>query len=506
MPNSLYRFFEFVPASLAWSTLILVVVASRYIPTAAAIFIILFDIYWLLKTIYLSLHLRYSFIKMRRYLKVDWLRRLEELSGAGDWRDIYHLVIFPMYKESYEVVRGSFDSLRQMNYPKDKFIVVLSAEERGGEEAKEILKKIGEEFGRDFFKFMTTVHPADLPGELQGKGSHETWAAKEAKKIIIDPAGIDYEKILVSVFDVDTQVPPNYFGRLTYAFFTAEHPQRSSYQPIPLFNNNIFEAPVMARVVALSATFWHMMQQARPERLRTFSSHSMPFKALVEIGFWQEDIVSEDSRIFWQCYLHYNGDWRVVPLFYPVSMDANVAPTFWGTMANIYRQQRRWGWGIENIPYILHGFVKNKAIPLKKKLYWSFHEVEGFHSWATNALIIFALGWLPIFLGGEIFNETILSFSLPKITRTIMTLAMVGIASSAILGLILLPPKPDWFKRRHYLLYLLQWLFIPVSLIVFGAFPALEAQTRLMLGGRFRLDYWFTPKHRRKPVARKEEV
>ena len=137
---SLHRFFELVPASLAWSTLVIVVLASRYVPTAAAIFIILFDGYWLLKTIYLSLHLRYSFMQMRRYLKIDWLRRLEELSGAGDWRNIYHLVIFPMYKEPYEVVKGSFDSLRRMNYPKDKFIVVLSAEERGGEEAKEILK------------------------------------------------------------------------------------------------------------------------------------------------------------------------------------------------------------------------------------------------------------------------------------------------------------------------------------------------------------------------------
>src|SRR3989304_9149812 len=98
MPNSLYRFFEFVPASLAWSTLILVVVASRYIPTAAAIFIILFDIYWLLKTIYLSLQLRYSFIKMRRYLKIDWVRRLEELSGAGDWRGICHPIVFSLCK------------------------------------------------------------------------------------------------------------------------------------------------------------------------------------------------------------------------------------------------------------------------------------------------------------------------------------------------------------------------------------------------------------------------
>src|SRR3989344_865472 len=138
---TLYRFFELVPAILAWSTLIIVVFASRYLPAAVAIFIILFDIYWLLKTIYLSLHLRYSFMKMRQYLKIDWLEKVKEING---WQDIHHLVVLPMYREPYGVVKESFDSLRRMNYPKDKFIVVLSAEERGGDEAKEVLRKIEE--------------------------------------------------------------------------------------------------------------------------------------------------------------------------------------------------------------------------------------------------------------------------------------------------------------------------------------------------------------------------
>jgi cellulose synthase/poly-beta-1,6-N-acetylglucosamine synthase-like glycosyltransferase len=436
---------------------------------------------------------------MRRNLKINWLTEVQQLTTVPRWDEIYHLVILPMYREPYEVVRDSFSSLRRMNYPKDKFIVVLAIEERAGEEARTVAEKIEAEFGGDFFRFLVTTHPANLPNEIPGKGANETWAAKEVKRLMIDPLGIDYEKIMVSVFDIDTQVEPDFFGRLTYCFLTHPRRQRASYQPIPLFVNNIFEAPALARVVAFSSTFWQMMQQSRPERLTTFSSHSMPFKALVEIGFWQTDIVSEDSRIFWQCYLHYNGDWRVVPLRYPVYMDANVAPTFWRTMINLYRQQRRWGWGAENIPYMLSGFMKNKMIPWSRKLYWGFNVVEGFHSWATNALLIFALGWLPIFLGSKEFNTTLLSFSLPEITRTIMTLASIGIVSSAILGIILLPPKPVWFRPKHYFLYFIQWALMPVTLIMFGTFPALEAQTRLMLGGRFRLGFWVTPKTRQNP-------
>jgi cellulose synthase/poly-beta-1,6-N-acetylglucosamine synthase-like glycosyltransferase len=505
-----YRFFEILPGLLAWLTIALLFLLSWLVPVFAAIFIIFFDIYWFFKIIYLSFHLRAAFFKIRKNLKTNWLRRLDELTSrvgapteaselekqAMDWQGVYHLVILPMYKEPYELVKETFESIINTNYPKDKFIVALGTEEKAGSPAKEIARKIEKEFGAQFFKFITTDHPTNLPGEIPGKGSNQTWIAKQVKKEIIDPLKIPYENVLASVFDVDTYIYPEYFGILTYNFLTCEHPQRSSFQPVPLFANNIFQAPALGRVIAFSSTFWQMIQQARAERLTTFSSHSMPFKAIVEIGFWHTNVVSEDSRIFWQCYLQYSGDWRVVPLYYLISMDANIAPTFWQTMANLYKQQRRWGWGAENIAYMLDGFLKNPKIPRVKKWYWGFTVIESFHSWATNALIIFALGWLPIFLGGAHFNFSLLSYNLPQVTRFIMTLAMIGIATSAILSVILLPPKPKWFKKRHYILYFFQWILMPITIIFFGAFPGLEAQTRLMLGGKWRLGFWPTPKHR----------
>ncbi len=487
------RLFEFFPGTLSWSTLFLVVFLSWQKPVWIAFFIIIFDVYWLCKSIYLSFHLRSTFSRMKEAMKMNWRERLDIFAH---WKSIHHLVILPMATEPYEVVRDSFSSLAKSNYPLEKLLVVLAIEARAGAEARSTADRIIGEFSDFFPNLLATVHPSDLSGEIPGKGSNEAWSAKEAKEKMIDRLGIPYENVLVSVFDVDTQIYPEYFGCLAYNFLTSEHPQRSSYQPIPLFTNNIYQAPALARVISFSATFWQMMQQSRPERLTTFSSHAMPFKALMEIGYWQKDIVSEDSRIFWQCYLHYDGDWRVVPLFYNVSMDANVAPTFWGTMVNLYKQQRRWAWGAENIPYMFEGFRKNGKIPMSAKLYWSFHGIEGFHSWATNSLIIFALGWLPVLIGTGDFNQSVLSYNLPSITRYIMSFASLGIISSAILSVVLLPPKPEGIRLRHYALYLLQWALMPVTLILFGAFPALEAQTRLMLGGKYKLGFWVTPKGR----------
>jgi cellulose synthase/poly-beta-1,6-N-acetylglucosamine synthase-like glycosyltransferase len=506
------RFFEIVPGTLAWLTFIAMVFFSWLLPIWVSIFIILFDTYWLMKTVYLAFHLRATFSEMQRVMKVDWLAKvkelglarktndLEEAARVRSWSDIYHLVILPMYNEPYEVVRESFESLAKINYPKEKLIVVLALEEAAGDAAKRIGERIEQEYGAMFARFLVTVHPAGLPDEIPGKGSNESWAGWRAKEKLIDPMGIPYADLLVSVFDVDTQVYPEYFGRLTYVFLKAEHPQRSIFQPIPLFVNNVYEAPAIARVVAFSTTFWQMMQQSRPERLTSFSSQSIPFQTLLDIGFWQRDIVSEDSRVFWQGFLRYHGDFRVVPLFYPVSMDANVASTFWGTMKNIYKQQRRWAWGSENISYMMDGFSRDPEIPAAKKRYWTFNNIEGFHSWATNSLMIFALGWLPLALGGRHFGESLLSYSLPRITRWIISLSMVGIVSSAILSIILMPKKPGGLTISDYFLYFLQWVFMPVTLIIFGAFPAVEAETRLMLGGKFRLGFWVTPKGRKEKI------
>jgi len=497
----LYRTLEILPGFLAWATLFIIVILSFKKPVWIALFIIAFDVYWLIKTAYLSFHLRVSYNKLRQNLKIDWLKELSvlpvdkyRLQNLKSWQDIYHIIFIPIFKEDFSILSASLESLLRTNYPKSKIAVVLCWEERGDETTKETVKRAEFEYGNKFFKFLSVMHPADLTNEIPGKGSNTAYAAKVVKEVLIDKLAASYDKILVSNFDIDTVVFPEYFGILTHAFLTSEKPLRASYQPIPLYINNIWEAPSFARVVAFSATFWHTIKQEKSETATTFSSHSMPFQALVDVGFWQKNMVSEDSRIFWQCFLRYDGDYKVVPLYYPVSMDANVAPKTWETFKNVYKQQRRWGYGVENVPYFLFGFFKNKRIPKLKKWHYGFMIVEGFHSWATNALIIFLLGWLPVIVGGEVFNRTILSFNLPYITRFIMTLSMAGLVSTAVLSIILLPPRPPKFGKFKYFWMVLQWVLFPVTTIGLGLLPGLEAQTRLMLGKY--MSFWVTPKHR----------
>ena len=138
---------------------------------------------------------------------------------------------------------------------------------------------------------------------------------------------------------------------------------------------------------------------------------------------------------------------------------------------------------------------KNKKIAFRTKLRISLLQIEGFWSLATNPIMIFLLGWLPVVLGGDRFNKTILSYNLPFLTRNIMIIAMLGLILSATIFISFLPERPKEKGKYSSLSMIFQWVLIPFTITIFGAFPGLEAQTRLMFGKY--LGFWVTPKHRK---------
>lgn len=515
------RIFEIIPAVLAWGTLGGLTILALVIPFWVAIFVIAFDVYVLIRAVYMSIHLVYAYRRMRAGRNIDWNARCRGIEGDKEqyyqaikeklheaqgqqkkqlkqhlkeieeqkkqnrssvsYEDIHHVVVIPTYNEPLQIVQSSLVALQNVDFPHERLHVVVGFEERAGKEAQHKARILEQEFGNTFGTFLTTTHPDGLPGERQVKSANATWAIQKLEAAIARHA-IPIENILVSNFDSDTVVSREYFAHLTYMFMTSPDPYHTSYQPLPMYNNNVWDAPAFSRVIATGSTFWQMIESTRPERLVTFSSHSMTLKALKEVGYWQKDIISEDSRIFWQCLLKYDGNYTTQPLYTTVSMDAALAPTWWQTFKNQYKQKRRWAWGIENFPYLAEGFWKNKRIPRITKARYIIRTLEGHYSWATTAIIVAGLGWLPVFFGGAEFHATVLSYSLPYVARGIMTVAMLGLFVSMLLTLQLLPPRPETHSKWRYAGMTLQWALVPIIATVLSALPALDAETRLMLG------------------------
>ncbi len=486
----IYRICEMVPGILVWLTFAAAILVSLIKPLWAIYFIIIFDLYWLFRVTYLMIHVLMSWHKYRGSLKINWLVKAK---NQQYFNDIYHIIFLPTYKEPLSVLKTTFKALTQIDYPLDKLIVVLAGEKRDEANFLNNAQIIKQQFADKFFKFLITVHPDNIVGEIAGKGSNINWAGKRTQELI-DQLKLPYKNIVVTTLDVDSCVHPMYFAHLTYIFLTHKNPWRTSYQPVALYNNNIWESYPITRVVANSTTFWLLSDMARPERLFTFSSHSMSWQALVDVGFWQNDIVTEDSRIFWQCFVRYHGDYSVTPLYIPVSMDTVYTGSFWQTMINQYKQQRRWAYGAENLPYLIIYSLKQKTIPFIKKLRYLWNMLEGYYSWATAPIIIFILGRLPLYFLDEVESGSMIVNNAPITLQWLMGIAMFGLVVSAILSTILLPPRPAKKGYYTYVIMILQWILFPIAMIIFGAIPATDSQTRLLLGKY--LGFWVTTKER----------
>ncbi len=495
-----YRLLEIIPGATLWLSFLLVISLSFVKPLWIIYFILVYDLYWFIRIAYFVLYL---FISLRRYRAVNKINWLDEVKKIGNYEKYYHVVIMATYRENYKVLHTTMQGLVNSNYDTKKLIIIFTREcgQRAGqafeEEFHQSMRKIKQEFDGKFYNILGYIHPLPPPDELQGKGSNCTWAMKKFKAEVVDAENIPVEDIVVSNFDSDTYIYPQYFARLTYLWLTADNPHKHSYQPLTLYNNNIWDAPSFARVVASSTTFWLMADKARPERLFTFSSHSMSFKTLIEVGYWETNIVTEDSRIFLQCFVHFNGDYSTIPMHVPISMDTVMGETLWQTIKGQYKQMRRWAWSVEHFPWMITRFFNNKNIPWLKKFRYLFNQTEGQFSWATGPIFMLVLGRLPLYVASYRHMESALVQNAPFIMEFIMVLAMAGVVFSAVINVFFLPDRPAKYKKIKWLAMILQWFLLPITMIAFGSIPATDAQTRLMLGGKFRLGFDVTQKHRR---------
>ena len=541
------RTLEIIPGTLTWITLIGMIVLSFALPIWIAVFIIMFDIYWIFRTIYITY---YSIVAYRRFQngkKVDWWERcqniihpleyeknlsdrisslkegLKEITfgesrkvkheisrlieykkdvhriiSAGheilDWRKIVHVVLLPTANEPAEVIEPAIQAVMDCNFPNHQIIILLATEEREPEQQRmEKVNYLQDKFKGVFKEFMVTTHEVET-GEMKCKASNATYAAKKLM-VYLDEHDIDYTRVIFSNFDCDSVCHPQYFAALTYAYITDPKRLQRSYQPLPMYHNNLWDTNAFVRVIVTGSSFWHMFQSTRQEMV-TFSSHSEPFDTLVKVNFWPLNMISEDSIIYWKCYAYYHGDYKVMPIYLPVSLDAVLAETYWKTIKNQYKQKRRWAYGIENFPVIMRALWPDKKIKTSKKLSIAFEMLEGHHSWATSAFILAILGWLPLIFGGATFNESVLAHNLPFVTRYLMTLAMGGLIISMFLNFFLLPPRPAKYSKKRYIYMFLQWFLAPIIAPTLGAMPAIDSQTRILFKKYFG-EFWVTEKIRK---------
>jgi len=207
-----FRLLEIIPGAILWAALIAPFIFAFTAPLAVTIFIVLFDVYWLLRSLSYGDILLRGYLRFKKSLATKWMSKLHELEelpeeervsiGIPDWKDIYHAIILTTYREEASILEASLDSALAAQYPKDKIIVVLATEGRVHDHATQIAATLQAKYGNSFFKFYVTEHPDGIVGEVKAKGANATWAAKQLVKEM-EAEGISLENVVVTTADAD---------------------------------------------------------------------------------------------------------------------------------------------------------------------------------------------------------------------------------------------------------------------------------------------------------------
>lgn len=504
-----YRCFEILPGALTYIIIALPIILGIFSPEIAAYFIIAYIVLSFIRSIGINIRSLQGYHQMQVHQKLPWeslLSDLEQLQpttrGAPKWHarnlrrvekymlhtrtlpsEVYHAVLIASVNETRDILEPTVKSVLDSQFDPKKVIVIMAYEARGESGLEQVNESLVKDYGKHFYHMEAVKHPDQIPGEVKGKGGNVTFAGRRLQEFI-EERGIDPLKVLVTTLDSDNRPHKKYFEALTYTYCSTEDPKHASYQPITLYSNNIWDAPAPMRVVATGNSIWNTILSMRPHLLRNFSAHSQPMAALLDTDFWSVRTVVEDGHQFWRTYFTYDSNYVVFPVFVPIYQDAVLTDKYKKTLIAQFYQVRRWAYGASDIAYVFNqGFLKKNSIPKHKVAAKLLRLTESHISWSTTPIILLLAAW-PLFLF-HVSNQNAVGYlanELPPISSSILRVAMVGIAITLFLSIKFLPPKPERYKRRRTVWMVLQWGFLFITPIIYGACAAINSQTRLMFG------------------------
>lgn len=489
--NALERILEILPGGLTWIALTSPIWLSFTLPYAVAYLILIADVYWLLTAFRIAVLILLGYKKMQWAKKQDWQKLLQK--DYPNWEKYYQLILVPTYKEALYILKPTFDAIINSKYPRKKIFIAVGFEERDDpqkiEETKEYLKKIEGKIAGVF----TSIHPYNLPGEVAGQGSNKNWMVKHLVPEL-EKKGVKIDDVFVTTLDADFVIHPQFLSGALHKYLSLPESIRDkrTFTGVFLYHNNYWQTPTPMRLMATGTSFWQLAEMVGSDKYMNYSSMSLSLKALLDIGLWIPDKVNDDNGFYWKAYFHFNGDYKVIPHFLPLSADAVQDTTLLKTFQNQYLQIKRWAYGVEHIPFIVRQYF-TKEIDFWDKTDRVLFKIWGDLKWGFLAIFV-TFGSLFIPFANPNFKASVLSVNLPIVSSWILTATFVGLFATIYIHEKTAPKRPaNWSRFKKFWSYI-QWLLVPLILITISSLPAIDAQTSLMFGRK--LEFRVTNKAR----------
>jgi cellulose synthase/poly-beta-1,6-N-acetylglucosamine synthase-like glycosyltransferase len=479
--SAIERFLEILPGALMWLALTSPIWLSFTLPFAVAYLIILADIYWLITAVRIAVLIYIGYQRIEQAKGVNWRQRLKK-DFPKDFPKYYHLLILPTYKESLDVLRPTFEAIVASDYPAKKIFLAVGFEERDNPEKISACKKALREIAPKIGGVFITIHPFGLPGEVPGPGSNRNYIVRNATHEL-EKRGIVPENVFVTTLDADFVIHPRFLAGALHKYLSQpeEIRHKRTFTGVFLYHNNYWQASTPMRLVASGTAFWQLSEMVGSDKYINFSSLSINLKSLLEIGLWIPNKVNDDSGFFWKAYYHFEGDYKVIPHYLPISADAVMDVTLVKTFQNQYLQLKRWAYGAEHIPFIITKYFTTKNMNFWDKTDKLIFIMWSYFKWGTLALFIAFAGFLvPIINKG--YAQSVVAYNLPVISSWILTGAFIGLFTTIYVHEKTVPKRPANWSPLIKIWSYAQWALVPIVLVTIASIPAIDAQTTLMIG------------------------
>ncbi len=484
------RFFEILIPLLTWLTITMPVWLSPFHPAIVAYFVIVFDVYFFYKTLKTVTMATLSYMNINKAKKIDWLKAAK---ANKDFAKIKHFIIISNFRETAAKLGKTIQALAKQNYPAKNIYVVLAMEEAEGAIAKKRGRELTKRFAKSFGGFYVNFHKLTT-GEVKGKASNEASAArfisKKAKEL-----GFDAKNILVTSCDADSILDKNYCAYLTALYLQdSEGKYRFYWAPVLLYNN-YWKLNFFIRIQTTISSIVRLAFLSEKYNLIQISTYSMSLWLLEEVGYWDVNIIPEDWHIFLQAFFKFGSKVQTKPIYLITTRDGVRGRGFIDTFRTRYEQEKRWAWGVSDIPYAFKQSLSAHHIPFFERLFRLLGLLETHMLWPTSFFLLTLGATLPILINPN-FKRTVLGYLLPQIAGGILTLTTLFVLAIGYLDYLAKHKLLKKSEAKKVPLLLMQWILFPVLSPVLSAllssFPALESATRLLFGRK--IDYKVTRK------------
>ena len=144
-----------------------------------------------------------------------------------------------------------------------------------------------------------------------------------------------------------------------------------------------------------------------------------------------------------------------------------------------------------DIPYTIVKSLQTPHIPVMAKLRKLFFIIEIHLFWPTSFFILTLSAFIPP-LVNPIFGRTVMGFLLPKLSSFILTLSSILLIFIVYFDHKMRENVSVKTSIKNIPLLFIQRYMLTIISYVFSSLPALEAQTRMLLGKK--LEYKVTEK------------